>query len=409
MRFRKIALILSIAVLFSFDVSAKERSANYYKVMYGNARKMKEKRNLVKEMYKNIKEDYAPIISDIIDEQYNYGVERDKNSFKDYEEWIYYTAMSAGSLKLPGKAEKFKTIYSYLKTPIYMGTVAHVISLTGTKDEALPWLNEHLREMNIMVRKGSGSIGYKEEIVEGILRGTKEFKDSTSFEPVFFATVPNYSERIRKIAGKVLKEITDDPVPLIATFINGEDDFAIVKDLLAYAHKSSSSDDEKEKLYVSVLDRCLGQLVEKTYENMANKPKVEQDLVYYLGEIKAKSPQAAKLIGEKWKADNADKRGIAEDANIKLINIEALQKMGTKEAADVLLENLNIYYTAGKEGFGTGYGTKEGNRIFIAVIRALGEIGNSDENIIMTLESIKISEEFGAPVTREAEKALEKL
>lgn len=409
MRIKKIALILLIAALFSFDVSAKEKSANYYKVMYGNAKRMKEKRDLVKEMYKNIKDDYAPIISDIIDEQYNYGIERNKNSFKDYEEWIYYTAMSASILKLSNKVEKLKVIYSYLKTPIYMGTVAHVLALTGTKDEVLPWLNEHLREMNIMVRKGSGSISYKEEIVEGLLLGTKEFKDPTSFEPVFFATIPNYSERIRKIANEVLTEITDDPVPLISAFINREDDFAVVKNLLTYAHKSSSADDEKEKLYISVLDRCLGQLVEKSPENITYKPKVEQDAVFYLGEIKAKSPKAAKLIDEKWKADNADKRGIAEDTNIKLINIEALRKMGTKEASDVLLKNLNIYYTKAKEGFGTGYGTKEGNRIFIAVIRALGDIGNDDENIILALESIKVSEEFGTTVIHEAEKALEKL
>ncbi|MCH5149406.1 MAG: hypothetical protein J1G30_01955 [Spirochaetales bacterium] len=409
MKIRKIALILSITVLFSFDVSAKERSANYYKTMYSMARKMKEKRDLVKEMYKNIKEDYAPIISDIIDEQYNYGVERDKNSFKDYEEWIYYTAMSAGALKLSDKAEKLKTIYSYLKTPIYIGTVAHVLALTGAKDEVLPWLNEHLREMNLMVKKGTGKIAYREEIAEGLLLGAKEFKDPTSFEPVFFATIPNYSEKVRKIANEVLKEITDDPVPLISTFINREDDFVIVRNLLTYAYKSSSSDDEKEKLYVSVLNRCLGQLVEKNHENITNKPKVEQDAVFYLGEIKAKSPEAAKAIGEKWRADNADKRGIAEDTNIKLINIDALRKMGTKEASDVLLENLTYIYTMGKEGFGTGYGTKEGNRIFIAVIRALGDMGNSDENITMALELIRSSYEFGTPVTREAEKALEKL
>lgn len=409
MRIRKIALILSIIALFSFDVSAKEKTANYYKVMYANARKMKEKRNLVKEMYKNIKEDYAPIISNIIDEQYNYGIERDKNSFKDYEEWIYYTAMSAGVLKLSDKVEKLKAIYLYLKTPIYMGTVAHVLALTGAKDEVLPWLNEHLYEMNIMTRKGSGNISYKEEIVEGLLLGTKEFKDPTSFEPVFFATISNYSERVRKIANEVLTEITDDPVPLIGSFINREADFAVVKNLLTYAHKSSSTDDEKEKLYISVLDRCLGQLVEKSPENIAYKPKVEQDVIFYLGEIKAKSPKAIKLISEKWKADNVDKRGIAEDTNIKLINIEALRKIGTKEASDVLLENLNIYYTKAKEGFGTGYGTKEGNRIFIALIRALGDMGNSNENIIMALESIRTSEEFGTPVIREAEKALEKL
>lgn len=85
MRFSKIALVLSIAVLFCFEVSAKPRTARYYENMYKHAKKMKEKRNLVKEMYKDIIEDYAPIISNIIDEQYNYGIEKDKNSFKDYE------------------------------------------------------------------------------------------------------------------------------------------------------------------------------------------------------------------------------------------------------------------------------------------------------------------------------------
>ncbi|MEE1289571.1 MAG: hypothetical protein UHW86_00915 [Spirochaetota bacterium] len=413
MRFRKIALILSIAVLFSFDVSAKPKTAKYYENMYSFAKKMKEKRDLVKRVYKDIGEgegeNYAPLISKIIDEQYNYGVEQDKNSFKDYEEWIYYTAMCAGALKLNNKAAQLKTIYTYVKSPIYLGTIAHVLALTGAKDEVLPWLNEHLREMNMMVRKGSGGIGYKEEIVEGILLGMKEFKDLTSFEHVFFATVPNYSERIREIAREVLTEITDNPAPQIATFINAEDDFSIVRELLAYAHKSSSSNEDKEKLYLSVLDRCLGQMVENNQENLAFKPKAEQDVVFYLGEIKATSAEATKLIGEKWKADNKDKSGVSEDTNVKLINIEALRKIATPEASKVLLENLRFYYTAGKAGFGTGYGTKEGNKIFIAIIRALSEIGNSDEDIIMQLELIKNADEFGMPVIHEAEKALEKL
>ena len=409
MRFSKIALVLSIAVLFCFEVSAKPRTARYYENMYKHAKKMKEKRNLVKEMYKDIIEDYAPIISNIIDEQYNYGIEKDKNSFKDYEEWIYYTAMCAGSLKLSNKSEQLKTIYTYVKTPIYMGTIAHVLALTGDKDGVLPWLNEHLREMNMMVRKGSGSISYKEEIVEGILLGMKEFKDASSFEHDFFATVPNYSEKIRKLAREVLSEITDNPAPLIITFVNAEEDFEIIKDLLDYAHKSSSSNEDKEKLYITVLDRCLGQMVENNPENMAYKPKVEQDAIFYLGEVAAKDPLAVKLIGEKWKADNKDKSGVSEDTNVKLTNIDALRKIATPEATKILLENLKFYYEAGKEGFGTGYGTKEGNKIFIAVIRALGEIGTDDEDVLMALNLIKVSDEFGAPVIHEVEKALEKL
>jgi hypothetical protein len=168
MRLRKIALILSIAVLFSFDVSAKPKTAKYYENMYSFAKKMKEKRDLVKRVYKDIGEgegeNYAPLISKIIDEQYNYGVEQDKNSFKDYEEWIYYTAMCAGALKLNNKAAQLKTIYTYVKSPIYLGTIAHVLALTGAKDEVLPWLNEHLREMNMMVRKGSGGIDIKKKL-----------------------------------------------------------------------------------------------------------------------------------------------------------------------------------------------------------------------------------------------------
>ena len=92
-----------------------------------------------------------------------------------------------------------------------------------------------------------------------------------------------------------------------------------------------------------------------------------------------------------------------------MTNIDALRKIGSPEAAKVLLENLNIYYTAGIQGFGTGYGTKEGNKIFIAVIRALGEIGGDNEDIIIALELIRKSDVFGAPVIREAKDALEKL
>ena len=107
--------------------------------------------------------------------------------------------------------------------------------------------------------------------------------------------------------------------------------------------------------------------------------------------------------------DNKDKSGVSEDTNVKLTNIDALRKIATPEATKILLENLKFYYEAGKEGFGTGYGTKEGNKIFIAVIRALGEIGTDDEDVLMALNLIKVSDEFGAPVIHEVEKVLEKL
>jgi len=91
--------------------------------------------------------------------------------------------------------------------------------------------------------------------------------------------------------------------------------------------------------------------------------------------------------------------------NSNIITIESLQKIATTDAAKVLSDKLGEFTQKTKDGAGTGFGKEEGERITIAIIRALGDI--KDPVASEELLKIKTSSQYGNTVKNEATKALD--
>ena len=91
-----IALFMFITATFLFSA----QDVNYHKKIYNETTNLIEKKEKLKEIYAVADDTYKTLVIDILDEQLNYGKERNKALVKDYEEWIYYSSMTAGKLKI---------------------------------------------------------------------------------------------------------------------------------------------------------------------------------------------------------------------------------------------------------------------------------------------------------------------
>lgn len=405
MKVRKLyAIVLMMSFFMSFQINASD--AAVHRRLYRQASRLKEKRDKVKNIYEASDESFKSLVIEILDEQLNYGVERNRTQRRDHEDWIYYTAMTAGKLRIPEAAPKMQTLFTYIENSIIRGTLLHCIGLTKNED-MIPWLNLLLTDFNDQHR--IGRIRGSEEMVIGVLKALSEFKSVTSFRPVFYAAMPNYPDNIRNQAMTLFLELTDDPAGYAHTVINFETDYSLISQLLNFIQRSNSPDDGKANTALITIERLLSTTGLRNVTNASLYEKILDDAVKYLGELKTKNPKAVSEIQRKWNSDILIKDKVSEKMHSILINIEALQAIATEESALALNERLRFFNDMIKEGSAIGYGERDGGTILFAIIDALGAIGVNNTDIIFELKRVSESSEYGEPHRRRANEALAKI
>ncbi|HBD96005.1 MAG: hypothetical protein A2015_16530 [Spirochaetes bacterium GWF1_31_7] len=401
---RFFGIVFFMFISFAFLFSAQD--ANYHKRIYNQARNLVEKKEKMKAIYEVADDTYKTLVIDILDEQLNYGKERNKGLVKDYEEWIYYSSMTAGKLKISEAAPKMKVLFTYLQNSIIRGTVVYSIGLTKNKD-MLPWINLLLTDLNDLHRVGK--IRGNEEMVIGTIKALAEFKDFSSFRPLFYAAMPNYPDNIRKQALDLFLSLTDDPAKYIGTVINFENDYNMIFQAQDFVYKSKSTNEEKVNTCLMTIERVLSTVGLKNQTNIQLLQQILDTSVLYIGELKSQDPNAVIAIQKKWDNDVNLKNKVYENMHSILKNIEALEKMASVEANKALTDRLKYFNDKTSEGSNTGYGEKDGGTILFAIIDALGRIGSNDADTFFELKRITLSTDYGDPHKRRAEEAIVKL
>lgn len=415
---KKYLTYLAIFLIVVTANSYSQGNVKLWKTLYGQAKTVKQKRDKIKEIEKIATEDFTDLILDILDEQVSYGDENRGFWKRDHEEWLYYTGKIVGRLKISEGAPKLKTLITFLDNSIYIGEMYHDIAKTGNK-EMLPWLNSRLGYYN--EQHYEGNIKGKEPIVNGLLNAIREFKDPSSFDVVFYAAIPNYAEPLRNLASQVAGEISNnDPANLCTAYIKKEAKNRLRFEAMKYSFNSESAVEDRALSVITAFGRELDNFEEMDVFAKQTKDELEMLAVRYLGELKTTNPEAVTLLEQKWDRDAKVKDISAEDTNRMLDIIESLQKIATEQTSQVLTRKLAYFNYTIAEDFGTGYGEKEGVKILIAMIRALGAIGINSENIIndvskeststvFELEIVRLGGFYEKVIQEEAAAALEKL
>lgn len=358
--------------------------------------------------------EFKSLILDILDEQVSYGIERNKSLKGDFEEWIYYGVLTAGKLELKEAVPKMKILFSHVDNPRIKGAILYYIGRTGDR-AILPWLNslmDHYNKVHAM-----GEIRGKEDIVYGLLRSLEFYRHPSSFHPVFYAAVPNYSERIRETAGKLLEAITDDPAPLCVKIIRTEKNRRLVYQALQYALNSSSDRKTKIETALIALEYGIDKMYTINYQNETVHRSILDLAVKALGDLEAKEPEVVAAINRKWEGDIHFRHQQIVDRASQIINIHSLEKIGTENAIAVLTAKL-LYFTEHALIAGDLMEQEKYREILLKIISVLGELGVNMDGIdyndktfttVTALDHVISCGYFGKSVTNEAGLAIDKI
>lgn len=394
---RRVGLILT--VILSVNLVSQEPLPNFkiQKILYKQASSMKEKLARIKDIYEVATSEYEDFVLSIASEASHYFIKNDEEDIKYYDDWAFYAVLTAAKLQIKNSAPFLAEIYKKTKKQIYRGDILYSISKTGNRDY-IQFLNNELKYFNNQTKLGDSSVKDFDMIVLGAVKGLGVFADKSSFNELFYATFP-YNEKIRNEAFAAIVNITKEPSVLIGDLIDQEDEPEIISAALKFSYESGSSRENK----IIPCKKALSKMITKLQKYESSKEyliqKIKDECVRQLGALRATEKEIAHMIEIKWLAD--------KDQRSDYITIEALVKIGTYEATQILSKRLAYYNRIVKEGGKTAFDKEEGEKLMLEIIEGLGYIG--DDLAIEELEKIRTGEEYSNTMRNAASKSVKKI
>jgi len=150
---RRKLFLLIIFIIYSYINIFGVSLVNLWERRYTNAKDIKERRDIVLALSKKVSAEYEPLILKILKDQAYYAPDRDAQTFRYYEDLVYYVADMMINLKIKKANDDLVLMYKKMVNPLHLGMIAEAIGMVNDKKD-LEFLNEELRLINIMHRTG---------------------------------------------------------------------------------------------------------------------------------------------------------------------------------------------------------------------------------------------------------------
>lgn len=261
---------------------------------------------------------------------------------------------------------------------------------------------EHADTLALLLRNlnmGITILPTKEEtetVATACITALERMKDPVGFEPVFFAAVGGYTQKVVKPAMRSLYGMVDDPAPLLGEILIATDDFNVKVEALEFTYSSRASDEGKVKVATIGLS-----------EGLKNAPKNIRQMTA-LSRLRIRATEILEEFGYEDSAIVAELARMLElvrtetgDINEILACLQALGAGRGEAPAQILSAHLNKLNDLQRQGV-----TITDQREIIQVLRSLGDIGNP----LAQTELIQVEfSQWNGAVNREAKAALKKL
>lgn len=398
--FKKIFIIFFIILNLSL-YSQNEPLANLQiqKLLYNQTKNIKEKGDRIKDIYKVATEEYSDFIISILAELSNYFLENNILEKRNFDEWAYYTILTASKIKIKDATQFFVAIFPKISRVDYKAKILYLIGASENYD-FLPFLNSQLVYYNNQQRIGNVKIKDFFVLIEGCLTGLEFFADKSSFSEVFYA-ITAYNERIKNIATKVRDTIAskNDLSTICDDIIKNSDDLEFVYNILDYSFNSNLPSEKKIINCNSALYRFLNELKQSDLIRKEIINRIKNLAVKNLGELKVNNKESLELIKLKLNYD--------KDEQSDWTTIDALKKIGSEDSVKILNEKLAFYIKILEEGGNINFEKEYGVKFIKEIVRSLGDIKSTTS--LPYLEAIRRGTIFGKPIQDEAEAAITKI
>lgn len=197
----------------------------------------------------------------------------------------------------------------------------------------------------------------------GAVAALDKLKVAEGFEPLFYASIGWYQDRVTAYAAEALRSVSDDPIPSFTDVLVLAADYSVKRKALDMALETDSPANSKISIVVSALSEGL-KYSENDYERRRQLANLRMDAITAMITLDQSTPELPRLL------DKAITEGEVDE---QLIAIQALGVDGSDAAAEILARRLSEY----NERQASGLAVNQEEIILVRqLIFAIGESGN---------------------------------
>lgn len=323
-----IKVIILFATISSFVVANEGKTLSR---LYNRFRTLEQKYSIIQSMVtlddRTLEPFYFSALQDLI-----YG---DMSSYRNKEEtaklWETVTHMiivELGDLKGESTSTMIWDVTRTTETPLLKadGLVAlgRIQAVEYAPDIALI-----LRNLNFNKNDNSE---FAEKVAFGAVFALMLMKEDVGFEPLFYASIGWYQDRVTEIAHRAITTSYEDPVPLMIPILTGSEDYEIQRRVLSTAMQMDTPPEKKIEIVMVALVEGL----EPHVDNATLKEQLSslrKDAIGNYVALNLPHTSAPRLL------DKSITRG---DLDEKIVAIEALGRDGSNSATQVLVQRLDV-------------------------------------------------------------------
>jgi len=386
---------LLLVVLFtagSFPLLFAGQAGESWARLYRRIPDIKQRYAIIQNLVPLDDQSLEPFYTSALDELVYGDYSQYRTNKSTYDDWEILTRtiiMELGDIKGQSAAPIIWDVVKTAKTPLIKSAGLQALGVMRAEEYA-PEIAIMLRNLNFNTSSDKNSAEIE---AYGAVAALDKMKAEVGFEPLFYASVGWYHDRVTDYAKKAVLDFTDDPVPLLKGIMLRAENYKNKRTALAFAMESSAPAQSKADIAAAALAEGL-KYSESDFTLKRQLADLRVDAMKDLITLGIFPENAPDLL------DKAIDEGELDE---KLVALQALGADGSDRSAEILASRLSFYNERQISGL-----TLNNEELLIVrqLIFSLGESGN--EKGLQPLQEMKFAD-YTPSLLRMADQAMAKI
>lgn len=391
MTVKKIITLAGVSVLLTLSAFSTESGETWSRI-YRRVTDLEQKFAIMQNIAPLDDKSLEPFLTSSLEDLVYGDLSQYRRTPATYDDWEVLTRLivkELGDIKAQDASTVIWDVVRTAEVPLLKAEA--LISLGEIRAvEYAPEIATILRNLNFNTRQDNQAAEIE---AYGAVTALDKMKDPSGLEPLFYAAVGWYSDRITTYAGEAVLGLSDDPASMLMPVLMDAQDYAQKRQAFALAMNSDSPRESKTDAAVVALKEGL-KYAETDPSRIRQLANLRSDAITNLISLQASHPDAPPLL------DQAIDEGDMDEA---LIAIQALGVDGSSEAAGILARRLSKFNERQEAGLAVN---QDETLLLRQLIFALGEAG--DEVGLQPLTEMAYVG-YTPALVRQAEEAIKKI
>jgi len=386
---------LLLVVLFaagSFHLLFAGQTGESWARLYRRIPDIKQRYAIIQNLVPLDDQSLEPFYTSALDELVYGDYSQYRTNRSTYDDWEILTRtiiMELGDIKGQSAAPIIWDVVKTAKTPLLKSAGLQALGVMRAEEYA-PEIAIMLRNLNFNTSSDKNAAEIE---AYGAVAALDKMKAEVGFEPLFYASVGWYHDRVADYAKNAVLDFTEDPVPLLKGIMQRAQSYKNKRTALAFAMESSAPAQSKADIAAAALEEGL-KYSESDFTLKRQLADLRVDAMKDLITLDIFPENAPDLLSKAVDEGELDE---------KLVALQALGADGSDRSAEILASKLSFYNERQINDL-----TLNNEELLIVrqLIFSLGESGN--EKGLQPLQEMKFAD-YTPSLLRMADQAMTKI